>query len=148
MLSGTVKTILTVIITIVILVVALVYVVSSVMPNLNIFQPTGLVTSSATILSNIRPLGRLMSYEAQFAKANINVSARWGIGGLCSVGAKHAAQGTVSAGIDLTRISEEDIRFDQNAGLIMLMLPMPSITNCAVNEIVQYDAGGQRQSAH
>ena len=142
MVSTTVKTVLTVILTIVVIVVALVFFLSSVIPNFNIFQPAGHVSSSATVLSNIRPLGRLMTYEAQFAKANINVSTRWGIGGICGVGAKHAAHGAVSAGFDLMRISEDDIQFDQNAGLITLMLPMPSITNCAVNEIVQYDAGG------
>ncbi|MBO9309021.1 MAG: DUF4230 domain-containing protein [Chloroflexi bacterium] len=112
-----------------------------VLPSL--IQPArGQAFSTQTVINSVRPLGQLTTYEAQFAKAGVSVSLRWGIAGTCYVGAKHAVQGTVRAAIDLTKLSERDIVYDQSAKRLILSLPSPTVVACSVDEIIQYDAFG------
>jgi hypothetical protein len=114
---------------------------SLVLPSL--IQPAqGRAFSTQTVINSVRPLGQLTTYEAQFAKAGVSVSLRWGVAGTCYVGAKHAVQGTVRAAIDLTKLSEQDITYDQSAKRLILSLPSPTVAACSVDEIIQYDTFG------
>jgi hypothetical protein len=109
----------------------------------NLIQPAqGREFSTQTVVNSIRPLGQLTTYEAQFAKAGVGISLRWGVAGACNVGAKHAVQGTVRAAIDLTRISEDDITYDTETKTLTLNLPAPTVAACSVDEIIQYDSYG------
>lgn len=106
--------------------------------------PIANVFSNQTIVQSIRPLGQLTSIRVQMAKADILVNLRYGAVNVCNVWANHVAQGTVEAGIDLSRIRPEDILFDSEDDLYRVMLPSAQITSCSLDPVAtqQYTSGG------
>jgi len=95
------------------------------------------VYSTQTLLSNIQPLGQLISVSVELAKADIDVSIQQGALDACSYSANHVAQGAIEAGIDLMLIGEEDI---QDAGdILRITLPAPELLSCRVDYIRQYE---------
>ncbi len=117
--------------------------INSFMGNVaSIFQPrpaAASVISSQTILTGIQPMGELVSVSAQVAKADIGISIQQGALDACSFSAQHVAQGTVEAGIDLTKITVQDIQYDQKTNTYTVSLPAPQLTSCRVDFIRQYD---------
>jgi hypothetical protein len=97
------------------------------------------VTSTQTIVSRIQPLGQLVSISVQLAKADIYVSVQQGTLNACGFGASYVAHGTIEAGIDLTAITEDSIRYDALGDTYTLTLPPAQLTSCRIDYIDQYD---------
>jgi len=113
--------------------------------------PTSTPTQSPTpdfrggIIQGVTGLADLVTYETQFARANIAISVRYGVGGVCNVGAKHAIQGSIRAAIDLSSITREDVQFDPAKNQLTLTVPGPRLAFCALDTpgIIQYDTFGR-----
>jgi hypothetical protein len=108
----------------------------------SIFSPkpaVASVMSSQTIVNSILPMGQLVSVSAQVAKADISVGIQQGALNACGFSAKHVAQGTVEAGIDLTQLSENSVSFDEKTNTYTINLPAAQLTSCRVDFIRQYD---------
>jgi hypothetical protein len=106
--------------------------------------PTAGVASSPTVLQGIRQLGSLTSTSAQLATADLSINIRWGIGNVCSATAHHISQGTIEAGVDLTKITTDQIKFDEFKNEYTLTLPSPTLTNCIIDPVStrQYQVTG------
>lgn len=102
-------------------------------------ETTATVSSSETIVNSVQPLGQLVSVSAQLAKADIHVSVRSGVANACGRSANHVAQSTIEAGIDLTRLEEDDILYDEATETYTITLPQPQLTSCRMDFIRQYD---------
>ena len=90
-------------------------------------------------MQGIQPLGQLVSVSAQLAKADLNVNVYQGNFNTCGYSANHVAQGTVEAGIDLTKIGENSLSYDSAREVYVLIVPKPQLTSCRVDFIRQYD---------
>ena len=99
---------------------------------------TARTMTTETILTGIQPLGQLVSISVQLAKADIDVGVQQGGLNACGFSASHVAEGTVEAGIDLSRISAEDISYDAASETYTLHLPAPALTSCRIDFIRQY----------
>jgi len=62
---------------------------------------------------------------------------------MCNHSANHVASATIEAGIDLYQIDSTAVQYDQITDTYTLRIPRPTITNCYVDFIDQYD---RRQS--
>jgi hypothetical protein len=103
-------------------------------------QPTTAnVISTQTIVQGIQPLGQLVSVSAQLAKADVMVKVYQGSFNACGYSANHVVQGAVEAGIDLTQIDEDALRYDAARETYVLFVPAPQLTSCRVDYIRQYD---------
>jgi hypothetical protein len=91
---------------------------------------TANVVATDTIVTGLQSMGQLVSLSAQVAKADIAVSAN------------HVAQGAIEAGIDITRISEDSIRYNEQSNTYTITLPAPVITSCRIEYIRQYERNG------
>lgn len=102
------------------------------------------VSSAPSVIRGIKPLSELTTYEAQFAKANIKVGLRWGLANVCNVGALHAVQGSVRAAVDLSKITEQDITYDEASKRLTIRVPQAHIADCSLDPVsmVQYQAYG------
>lgn len=101
--------------------------------------PIAEIAPSRTIVQGIQPLGQLVSVSAQLAKADVRVGIRQGSLNECGFSANHVGQGTIEAGIDLTGVTESDLRFDEANNRYILTVPSPQITSCRIDYIRQYD---------
>ncbi len=101
--------------------------------------PRAQVISTQTIVQGIQPLGQLVSVSAQLAKADLSVNVYQGNFNTCGYRANHVAQGTVEAGIDLTKIGENSLSYDAAREVYVLIVPEPELTSCRVDFIRQYD---------
>jgi hypothetical protein len=97
------------------------------------------VNSSQTLLQGIQPLGQLVSVSTQLAKADVGVNVAQGALNACGFSANHVVQGGVEAGIDLTRITLNNVVFDAARNTYVITLPYPQLTSCRVDYIRQYD---------
>ena len=102
------------------------------------------ITTSETIVTGIKPLGQLVSVEAQVAKAGIAVHIQRGVANACQFTAQHVAQGTLQAGIDLTQITEASVRLDEAEGTYYITLPHAQLTSCSLDPVQtqQYSHSG------
>lgn len=100
------------------------------------------VVPSQTIVNSIQPMGQLVSISVQLAKADIEVSISQGLLGASSFSTSHVAQGTIEAGIDLTRLSVSDVVYDAASGTYTVTLPPAQLTGCHVDYIRQYAYSG------
>lgn len=106
-------------------------------------QPTTAeVIPSRTIVTSLQPLGQLVSISVEVAKADIGVSVHTGGINLCGHSANHVAQGVIEAGVDITRIEEDSINYNEATDTYTLTLPPPNITSCRVEYIRQYERSG------
>lgn len=117
------------------------HIVGSVQGMLNP-TPVAAVDSTQTILVNIRALGQLVTTSVQLAKADINVSVRQGVLDSSSFTVSHVAQGAVEAGIDLSGLTEADVRYDALTDSYTITLPPAQLTSCRVDYIRQYGYSG------
>jgi hypothetical protein len=101
--------------------------------------PRATINSTQTLVQGIQPLGQLVSVSTQLAKADIRVGVQQGALNACGYSANHVAQGAVEAGIDLTSIGEDDIRYDAARNTYIVTVPAPQLTSCRVDYIRQYD---------
>ena len=101
--------------------------------------PRASINSTQTLVQGIQPLGQLVSVSTQLAKADISVGVQQGVLNACGYSANHVAQGAVEAGIDLTGITEDDIRYDAARETYVVTVPAPQLTSCRVDYIRQYD---------
>lgn len=100
--------------------------------------PRAGVTSSQTIVTQVRPLGQLVSIRADYAKADIEVSIQQGQFQACNHTANHVAAARIEAGIDLYEIGEESVTYDAATDTYTLTVPQPIITSCSMEFIDQY----------
>lgn len=106
-------------------------------------QPTtATIIPSRTIVTSLKPLGQLVSISVEVAQADIHVGVNTGGINLCGHSAKHVAQGAVEAGVDITKVDEDNILYDEASDMYTLTLPSPSITSCRVDYIRQYERSG------
>lgn len=106
-------------------------------------QPTTAeVIPSRTIVTSLQPLGQLVSISVEVAKADIGVSVYTGGINLCGHSANHVAQGVIEAGVDITRIEEDSISYNEATDTYTLTLPPPNITSCRIEYIRQYERSG------
>ena len=101
--------------------------------------PRAQVISTQTIVQGIQPLGQLVSVSAQLAKADLTVDVYQGNFNTCGFSANHVAQGTIEAGIDLTKIGDGNLSYDTAREVYVLIVPEPQLTSCRVDFIRQYD---------
>lgn len=97
------------------------------------------VQNSQTILVGIQPLGQLVSVSAQLAQAELRVGVTGGALNACGFSTNHVAQGTISAGVDLSRVTADDITFDAASNTYTIRLPYPELTSCSLDYIRQYE---------
>lgn len=100
--------------------------------------PQATVITTQTIVQGIQPMGQLVSVSAQLAKADVQVNVSQGTLNACGFGANHVVQGAVDAGIDLTRITEDSIQYDEARETYVMIVPAPELTSCRVDYIRQY----------
>ncbi|MEL6270379.1 MAG: DUF4230 domain-containing protein, partial [Chloroflexota bacterium] len=101
--------------------------------------PQGSTRTSQTIVTQIRPLGQLVSTEGSFAKADIAVSILQGRFSSCNHRANHVASATIAAGIDLFEVNENSVAYDPLTDTYTITVPKPVITSCSVDFIDQYE---------
>jgi len=107
--------------------------------NASVPPPVANVISTQTIVTGIQPLGQLVSVSSQLAVADIEVNVSQGALNACAFGANHVVQGAVEAGIDLTQLTEENIRYDSERDMYVITIPPPQLTSCRVDYIRQYE---------
>ncbi len=107
--------------------------------NASIPPPVASIISTQTIVTGIQPLGQLVSVSSQLAVADIEVNVSQGALNACAFGANHVVQGAVEAGIDLTQLSENNIRYDAERDVYVITIPPPQLTSCRVDYIRQYE---------
>lgn len=100
--------------------------------------PRADVVSTRTLVSAIQPLGQLVSVSTDLRVDDIRVGVQQGLGNSCGVSASHTAQGAVEAGIDLTRITEEDIEYDALRNTYVVTVPAPELTSCRLDVLQQH----------
>ncbi len=100
--------------------------------------PAASIITSQSLMHSIQPMGQLVTISTRMAKADIDVSIAQGVLGSRSFTTSHVAQGTIEAGIDLTRLTPEDIQFDAPANAYIIRLPAAALTSCRVDYIRQY----------
>lgn len=116
-------------------------VLSGFMDTMNgILNPTPVVnvSSTRTVLSGIQPLGQLVSISAQLAKADIEIGVQQGGLNACGFSSNHVAQGTIEGGIDLSKLSQDDVVYDEEQDVYVVTLPAPQLTSCRIDFIRQY----------
>jgi hypothetical protein len=102
-------------------------------------SPSFATTSSTqTIVTGIQPLGQLVTVSAQLAKADINIGVSGAGINACGFSADHVAQGAIESGVDLTRVTAEDITYNELTDTYTVHLPAPQLTSCRVDFIRQY----------
>lgn len=107
-----------------------------------IFRPeprTATVETTRTILLSIRSQSQLVTTSARFVRSNVRVSIREGFRNACGFSASHNTEGTIEAGIDLNRITEEDIRYNSLNQTYTITLPPAQLTRCSIDLIQQYN---------
>lgn len=102
-------------------------------------SPRATVLSSQTIVESIQPLGQLVTVSAQFAKINQQINVSEGVLNVCAYSVNHAVQGTIEAGIDVTQIDADALRYDAASETYVLTVPAPQLTSCRIDYIQQYD---------
>ncbi len=102
-------------------------------------SPLPTLDRALTVLTSIRPLGQLVSYGFQLARADIGVNIRQGVLDSCSFSTHYVAEGVIEAGIDLTGVGPGDVRYDAAGDVYTLTLPAPQLTGCHVAYIDQYN---------
>jgi hypothetical protein len=108
----------------------------------NVFTPkpaVATVFSTQTIVTGIQPMGQLVSVSSQLAKADIAIGIQQGTFNACGFSANHVAQGTVEAGIDLTKIGATDVQYDATNNTYTVLLPAAELTSCRIDFIRQYE---------
>jgi hypothetical protein len=107
------------------------------------FPPTTAnVTTSRTIVNSMEPLGQLVSLRVELAQADINVTVNAGAMNLCGHSANHVAQGVIEAGVDITKITEDSVSYNELNDTYTITLPAPEITSCRIEYIRQYEQAG------
>ncbi|MEO8395095.1 MAG: DUF4230 domain-containing protein [Chloroflexota bacterium] len=101
--------------------------------------PSANVISSKTIVEGIRPLGQLVSLSVQLAKIHMKVNVSQGVLNMCAYSVNHAVQGTIEAGIDLTKINADALRYDAARETYILTVPPAELTSCRIDDIQQYN---------
>ena len=108
----------------------------------NVFTPkpaVATVFSTQTIVTGIQPMGQLVSVSSQLAKADIAIGIQQGALNACGFSANHVAQGSVEAGIDLTKIGATDVQYDATNNTYTVLLPAAELTSCRIDFIRQYE---------
>ena len=100
--------------------------------------PQAAIVSTQTVVTSIQSMGQLVSISEQLAKADIDVSITQGFIGASSFTASHVAQGAVDAGIDLTGLTDANVRYDPATNTYTVALPRAQLTSCRVEYIRQY----------
>lgn len=100
---------------------------------------TATVETTRTILLSIRSQSQLVTTSARFVRSNVRVSIRQGFRNACGFSASHNTEGTIEAGIDLNRITEEDIRYNSLNQTYTITLPPAQLTRCSIDLIQQYN---------
>ena len=141
LLSGAFRNVFTILLVIVCLLVGLLVSanITAIGELFNLSPASARVSASRTIVSNLQPLGQLVTTSAEVAHADVFVSINAGIFNLCGHGANHVSQGVVEAGIDFGVIDENDVNYDEFNDRYTLTLPPPIITSCRMEYIRQYD---------
>lgn len=108
----------------------------------NAFNPAPVanVTSAATIINSIQPLGELVTVNAQLAKPDLNVNITQGLLNACSFSTSYVAQASINAGIDLMAVGPDQIAYNALTDTYTITLPAPRLLSCSVDYIDQYAA--------
>jgi hypothetical protein len=113
--------------------------ISSVQNVLSPKPAVATVFSTQTILTGIQPMGQLVSVSTQLAKADIAIGIQQGALNACGFSANHVAQGAVEAGIDLAKVTDGDIQYNQATNTYTISLPAAQLTSCRIDFIRQYE---------
>lgn len=93
------------------------------------------VQTSRTIINNLQGIGQLVTVKAEVAKTDVWVSVDQGFLNAGHYSANHIAIGAIESGIDFNQLSEDSVRFENDA--YTLILPPPIITSCRIEHIAQ-----------
>ena len=80
-------------------------------------------------------IGQLVTVKAEVAKTDVWVSVDQGFLNAGHYSANHIAIGAIESGIDFDQLSEDNVRFENDA--YTLILPPPIITSCRIEHIAQ-----------
>ena len=102
--------------------------------------PVASVSSAATIINSIQPLGELVTVNAQLAKPDLRVNIQQGVLDACSFSTSYVAQASINAGIDLLGVGPDQIVYNALTDTYTITLPAPRLISCSVDYIDQYAA--------
>lgn len=94
--------------------------------------PSATVDVSSSVVSNVRLLSDVVTLRTQLVKARVEVNLNQGLIGRCGFTATHVAEGDFEAGVDLSRITREDIVYNEETNAYTLTLPQPYLRSCHV----------------
>jgi len=102
-------------------------------------SPSAQGSTTRTIVNSIQPLGQLVTLSVEVAHANVNVQASTPI---CGYEANHVSQSVIEAGIDISKIEENSIQYDEANDSYTILAPAPAITSCRNEYFDQYAKSG------
>jgi hypothetical protein len=108
--------------------------------SLEIFPSTTTVNSAPAIVQRIKPLGQLVTTRVELANSRIEISTRYGAGGVCFIGALHSAQGAVEAGVNIEAFTQENVFYNAATDTYTIRVARPTITGCELDpmQIIKY----------
>ncbi len=102
-------------------------------------SPSAQGSTTRTIVNSIQPLGQLVTMSVEVAHANVNVQASTA---LCGYEANYVSQSVIEAGIDISAIDQNSIRYDEANDAYTVKAPAPAITSCRNEYFDQYSKSG------
>ena len=102
-------------------------------------SPSAQGSTTRTIVNSIQPLGQLVTMSVEVAHANVNVQASTA---LCGYEANYVSQSVIEAGIDISAIDQDSIRYDEANDAYTVKAPAPAITSCRNEYFDQYSKSG------
>lgn len=101
-------------------------------------SPNAQIIPGETIVSRIQPMGDLVSVRVQLAKADILARVRYGVADACSFEARHVAQASIEASVDLSAFSLANLTLDADGQITRITLPTPRLFRCVLEQFDQY----------
>lgn len=98
-------------------------------------SPSAQGSTTRTIANSIQPLGQLVTMSVEVAHANVNVKASTAI---CGYEANYVSQSVIEAGVDISAIDQDSIRYDEENDAYTVKAPAPAITSCRNEYFDQY----------
>lgn len=96
----------------------------------SLWQSSVTIEQSRSLITDLSGLSELTSVSMQMATSDIRVHVWQGVFGSCSFTARHVGEATIEAGIDLSRVTAEDIRYNAADDTYTITLPAPHLSAC------------------
>ena len=97
------------------------------------------VGDARTAVIDLAPLSQLVTISTQLARADVPVQVSGGTLNACGFSAYHVVMATLTAGVDLSRVTQDDFVFNETTGRYTITVPAPQYTSCSVDYSRQYE---------